>query len=225
MPPNQGKRLVYLDYAQFEPGILAYLSRDAHLIDAYSEGDLYTALCRKVFGNEEMRPLAKRMFLAFCYGMSSNGIAKLVADPGDQEALLGFQSAVEKFFDAFPGLAAYRTEAESALLRDSFAGSLMGNRRYRTSSGALSPKERRWAVNQPVQSTASLIFKEAVVALAEAFGSDAVLLPLHDAILMQFNDDYMFDANVDVARGIMLEAFARRCPGISAWVTAGPFSG
>ncbi|MBK3776252.1 hypothetical protein GAY31_19195 [Azospirillum brasilense] len=221
---DQGKRLAYLDYAQFEPGILAFLSGDDRLIQAYGEADLYTALSQEVFGTEEMRPLAKRMFLAFCYGMSSEGIARLVAGPADQKALLAFQNAVEKFFSAFPGLTTYRKEAEHALMRDGSAGSLLGNRRHRTSSGALSSKERRWAVNQPVQSTASLIFKEAAIALEQTFGKDSILLPMHDAVLMQFEDNGAFEANKRVAIDIMRAAFARRCPGINSRVTAGLFS-
>jgi DNA polymerase I len=220
---DPGKRLIYLDYAQFEPGILAFLSEDERLIQAYNQGDLYTSLCLEVFGNEEMRPLAKRMFLAFCYGMDSSAIAKRVAPAGDQNAIVGLQTAVDKFFATFPDLAVYRRNNESALLRDGSIGSLLGNHRRRTSSGALSPKERRWSVNQPVQSTASLIFKEALIDIAKEFGSDSILLPVHDAVLMQFDDDEAFRTNANVATGIMINAFTRRCPGVNVRVTAGAF--
>lgn len=220
---DPGKRLVYLDYAQFEPGILAFLAEDQNLIRSYNDGDLYLALSQKVFRSSEMRPLSKRIFLAFCYGMSPEGIARLIAGPGDHAALLDFQSAVETFFSAFPGLATYRAKAEGALLRDGSASSLMGNRRYRAAPGALSAKERRWAVNQPVQSTAALIFKEALISLGESFDYDSILLPMHDAVLMQLSDDDKFDRNVELAKQVMLNAFSRRCPGVAARVTTGPF--
>ena len=72
---DAGKRLAYLDYSQFEPGILASLSNDAQLIDACNRGDFYTALSEKVFHTEGKSSISKRMFLAFCYGMSANNIS------------------------------------------------------------------------------------------------------------------------------------------------------
>ena len=221
--PNM--RLIYLDYGQFEPGILAFLSGHQHLINAYNNGDLYTALSERVFGSTEFRSISKRMFLAFCYGMTADGIAKLVAgQAGKETEFAAYREAVEGFFSAFPALEQFRSKMQAHLAKHNFVSSQLGNRRYRTTEGNLTSKERRWALNQPVQATASLIFKEALVALADQFGMNSIMLPVHDAVLMQFESDDKFESKVRAAEVTMLEAFRRRCPGINARVSIGSFS-
>jgi len=220
---DPGKRLTYLDYSQFEPGILAFLSGDAHLISAYCRGDLYKALSQQMFGTDAQRPLSKRIFLAFCYGMTSEGIARLVSGVDNREEMLRCQKVVDAFFMSFPGLDEYRARMEAELGCAGYVSSIMGNRRYRTSNGPLTPKEKRWALNQPVQATASLIFKEALISLAKAFGRNSILLPVHDAVLLQLDDDGTFDEKLAEAEALMLSAFESRCPGLSAKVSVGPF--
>ena len=222
--PDIGKRAIYLDYAQFEPGIMAFLSEDEELRRCYGKGDLYSDLCLRVFGSNDHRSTAKRMFLAFCYGMAPDGIARIVCKADDAETASAHQRAVEEFFSAFPGLKRYREESERLLEKRGYTASLFGNRRWRTSSGALTFKERRWAVNQPIQATAALIFKEAIIDLAADFGSDSILLPVHDAVLMQFDDDADFELKRSRAEELMLRAFRRRCTGVEPRVTSGPFT-
>lgn len=223
--PDPNMKLVYLDYAQFEPGIMAFASRDESLTAAYNKGDIYTALSEEVFGSARYRPLAKRMFLAFCYGMSADNIAKLVSgQAGNEVELQQYKESVERFFGSFPGLARYRTEMALELETRGFASSQCGNRRYRQDKGPLTPAERRWALNQPIQSTASLIFKEALLALAAEFGFNSIVLPIHDAVLMQFEANGDFETKVEVAQSIMQRAFTLRCPSISARVSAGSFA-
>jgi DNA polymerase I-like protein with 3'-5' exonuclease and polymerase domains len=219
-----GKRPIYLDYSQFEPGILAYLSGDAKMVAAYNEGDLYTALSQRVFGTSEQRALSKQMFLAFCYGMTSERISGLVAKAGDAGSALDCSQAVSGFFSSFPGLDEYRSRLAGELERQGHVSSLFGNCRWRTRKGPLAHEEKRWAVNQPIQATASLIFKEAMIRLAETFGNSSILLPMHDAVLLQFDDDETFGHRLVEAEALMLDAFHRRCPGVSAKVTAGPFA-
>ena len=79
-------------------------------------------------------------------------------------------------------------------------------------------------MNQPVQATASLIFKEALIALANRFGNDSILLPMHDAVLMQFAAGEGFEGKCSEAEVLMLNAFHARCPGIAPRVTAGSFA-
>ncbi|MDB5498569.1 MAG: DNA-directed polymerase [Phenylobacterium sp.] len=221
--PN--KRLAYLDYAQFEPGIMAYLAGDAGFLSAYNEGDVYEALSDRVFGSGAERSLAKRMFLAFSYGMTTERIATLVvgsdASDSNREAC---RHAVQAFFDTYPGLAQFRARMETQLAEDGFVASAFGNRRKRSNAGPLSRKEQRWAVNQPVQATASLVFKEALIDLAKRFGMQNILLPMHDAVLMQF-DLAEYEEAVGEAQTMMIETFQRRCPTVIPRVVTSPFSG
>jgi len=183
-------RLIYLDYAQFEPGVLAGLSGDTRLITAYNDGDLYTALAQVLFGDSTQRPVAKRVFLAFSYGMTPDRIAIMLAGEAAAHERGVYAAKIATFFDAFPDLARFRVSQQDALRTDGYVASLFGNRRVRTSTGEhLSLKEQRWALNQPVQSTASLIFKEALNGIIADFGVEPVILPVHDAVLLQFPDD------------------------------------
>ena len=223
---DPGMKLAYLDYAQFEPGVLAELSGDEKLVAAYNSADLYSALSESVFGSSELRPLAKRMFLAFCYGMKPDSIAKLVcgksASDDERES---YSKRVLEFFGSFPGLQSYRDDSAKRLLETGSVSSVWGNRRLRAEQSIeLTEKEKRWAVNQPVQATASLIFKEALIALSNQFGRDSILLPMHDAVLMQFVDDGTYDENVSTASKLMELAFVKRCPKVRPSISTEPFS-
>jgi DNA polymerase I-like protein with 3'-5' exonuclease and polymerase domains len=219
--PDTGMSLAYLDYSQFEPGILAYLSGDRQLLDAYNEGDMYISLSEHAFGRADKRSLSKRMFLAFCYGMSAEGIAHLMTS--DETQRIQYSEAVIRFFSAFPLLKEYRKTTQQRLIESGKTSSPLGNFRARSHSGPLTSKERRWAMNHPVQSTASLIFKEALLKLAERFGNNSILLPVHDAVLMQFPANSSLEATVTEASNLMLEAFRQRCPGIKPRVAVSPF--
>ncbi|WP_439815481.1 DNA polymerase [Zavarzinia sp. CC-PAN008] len=220
------RRLVYLDYAQFEPGILAGLSDDSALISAYNRGDLYLALAEILFRDVKKRPLAKRVFLAFSYGMTADRIALMLAGKDASEKVRGeLAGLISTFFASFPGLEQFRAAQCAALQRDGMVSSLFGNRRVRQTGGPLTHKERRWALNQPVQATASLIFKEALVRLKARFGAEAILLPMHDAALIQLADSKSFESEVDEASQIMIDSFKARFPKIVARVTSGAFSG
>ena len=154
---DPGKSLLYLDYGQFEPGIFSYLAGDDELRKQYASTDLYESLSMAIFGDDEHRSICKRIFLAYCYGMTPENIAKLLA--GHDASLVRlkeFKDLVVAFFSAFPRLITYKSSLEDQLVRDGQVGTLFGNRRARTSKGSLTYKEKRWALSQVVQGTASL---------------------------------------------------------------------
>ncbi|SFJ53697.1 DNA polymerase [Bradyrhizobium sp. cf659] len=223
---DQGRHLVYFDYSQFEPGIMASLANDDELIQMYNDGDIYAAFSTALYGNADHRDQCKKIFLAFSYGMNEHGIAKLLA--GDDSSAAD-RSAIEikvtTFFSRFKRLNDFKSALELLLLKDGRISTPMGNRRKRSSSGSeLTSRERRWATSQRVQGTASLIFKTALINLASTFGPDAILLPMHDAVLMQFKTDEDTNSNVGQVKEIMAAAFAKWCPAVNARITHGPFS-
>ena len=223
--PEPKSRLVYLDYAQFEPGVLAGLSEDRSLTEAYNGGDVYIALAEALFRDGGARAIAKRVFLAFSYGMTTERIATLLA--GSDNSLCerrNYERKIEQFFRRYSGLEVYRSSQEKKLLDAGAVSSLLGNRRQRTGSGALSWKEKRWALNHPVQSTASLVFKEGLVDVARELGEDKIILPMHDAILLQLGEDDDIDRNIELAVDLMVTAFSRRLPSIRARVTVSSFA-
>ncbi|MET4279829.1 MULTISPECIES: DNA polymerase [unclassified Bradyrhizobium] len=222
---DQGHYLVYFDYSQFEPGIMASLANDDELINMYNDGDIYLAFSKALYGNADHRDQCKKIFLAFSYGMSERGIAKLLAgddaSAADRQAI---EHKVTSFFSRFKRLDEFKLALELRLLKDGFISTPMGNERRRSSSGsALSSRERRWATSQRVQGTASLIFKTALISLASTFGPDAIVLPMHDAVLMQFKIDEDSNVNLSKVKEIMAAAFAKWCPAVHARITHGPF--
>ncbi|MEL7452797.1 MAG: DNA polymerase, partial [Pseudomonadota bacterium] len=213
--PDEGKRLAYLDYAQFEPGILAALAEDEELIARYNQGDIYQQLSKSIFGTEQSRDLAKKMFLAFSYGMSSDRIVDLVGGTDQAAHLTAFDTFVAKF----DKLAQFRIQSEADLQQRGFVETLFGNKRYRSGTGALTASDRRWAVSQRVQGTAALIFKEALLQIVAEFGPEGVMLPMHDAVLISLpHESYAND--VSRIQDIMLSALKNRCPQIEGRVVA-----
>jgi DNA polymerase I len=210
---DAGLGLTYLDFRQFEPGILAGLSQDKNLIEDYNSQDLYTSLASSLFGQDIVdgsRDLAKKMFLGFCYGMTKEHIAKVVAGPqSDEQEQAQVQERVVSFFGRYSALETFKSAIESQLFENGYVETALGNRRYRVRKGSLSSEERRWAISQTIQGNASLIFKEALIGIAKKFGEDVILLPMHDAILLQFEKGSVRQKAAE-ASVIMKEAFTAR---------------
>jgi DNA polymerase I-like protein with 3'-5' exonuclease and polymerase domains len=220
---DEGKELRYLDFAQFEPGILAHMANDKAFRERYNTIDLYLSLSRTIFSDDSHRAVCKRIFLAYCYGMGIDTIAKLLSGPDvDLERVMRFKKAVSSFFEALPALEEYRESLTEKLEEDGFVETLMGNRRRRLSTGPLDNKERRWAVSQAIQGSASLIFKEALLRLEKCLGVNSIVLPMHDAVLMQFDERDALEAEAE-AKSIMISAFKERCSTIVPKVVTAEF--
>lgn len=220
-----GLSLRYFDYSQFEPGIMASIANDPDLIKMYNEGDVYTSLSHALFRTADQRDLCKKIFLAFSYGMNSRGIAGLISGQNDKGwTSSDVQNNVDAFFERFSRLSQFKIELESQLQHSGFVSSLQGNRRIRKEPGTLSARERRWAVSQVVQGTASLIFKKAIIGLAKELSSDAILLPMHDAVLVQLPENSDLDNKSESVTEIMKRSFKEVCPSVTPRVTSGTFA-
>jgi DNA polymerase I len=184
--PEPGKGLLYFDYCQFEPGVLASLAEDKAFLLLYNTEDVYESLAMAIFNDSGRRSDAKRIFLGYMYGMSVAGLSKMLAGPrADDSVAAQLRSAINGFFGQFPALWEYRRAAQSDLERTGYVSSALGNRRKRLGSGRLAAKEQQWALSQRIQGTASLIFKDALIQISNLIGSENIFLPMHDAILIQ----------------------------------------
>jgi DNA polymerase I len=206
---DHGMHDVYLDFSQFEPGILAQLVGPGPYRDLYNAGDVYKELGQTIFGNTSKRELAKQVFIAFCYGMDLRSIARLLRDATRTD---GYSvEAISCFFSQFPELMEFKQACELKLQTHGFVLTALGNRRVRIRTGPLSRRERGWAMNQPVQGTGSLILKDSLLRLASRFGDDAILLPMHDAVWLQLpqHENGFMDAPAREAI-ILMESVARK---------------
>lgn len=222
---GSGSSLVYLDFAQFEPGVVAFLSNDDAFIRAYNQGDLYTSLSEHLYGSPHERKRCKQIFLAYCYGMHEDTIVRLMLPPSaSKHEITQLGGAIRDFFAKFSGLADLRVCCETLLQTNGWVSSMMGTRRYRGFSGGLTPKERRWSLNQRIQATASLIFKEAIAEISSNFGWQPFILPMHDAVLLETPVKADPDGFALACTKIMEEAFVNRLPGVIPRVVRTEFS-
>lgn len=215
------KTLLYADFCQFEPGILADDSRDPKLIADFNSGDLYETLALRVFGTSSRRDHAKLIFLAFCYGMSVTRAAELIA--AGERATTEIESMIATFFEEYGALEPWKSGIQGQLLRDGRIGSRLGNFRYRARDGrTLDAVERRWSLSQRIQGTASLILKRAMLKVAQRNCAD-LLLPMHDAALYQVTTGAAEHARHEIEHAFV-EAFAEECPTLKPRVRFVPFA-
>jgi hypothetical protein len=214
----------YLDFSQYEPGVLAQLVGPGPFRELYNSGDIYTSLSEAVFGERSKRDLSKQVFISFCYGMELNSIGILLDGGRAATAPPRYANLVGRFFGQFPELLDFRRKCEADLERLGFIQTLLGNRRVRRRRGPLSRKERGWAMNQVVQGTASLIFKDVLLSLASTFGDDSILLPIHDAVWLQAPDESMPTSQLEkLAAAEMVSVFRKWCPDVNMRVKANQF--
>jgi hypothetical protein len=208
--PRNGMRFVYADYSQFEPGILAELSGNETLKSLYNDGDIYTNLSKVIFGNCEGREIAKKIFLSFCYGMSNENIIKSAVQYGNNPSV---EESVKTFFEQFSDLEDWKKKLIDDVKSVGFVSSLCGNRRYIKVKGETTASENRWIPNHIIQSTASLIFKTALISISQQISSARLLIPMHDAILLEINPHDEDTIKRQVAK-IMEGSFRQFCPSV-----------
>lgn len=174
----KGARLSYVDYDQYEVGIMAALSGDPQLKALYRTGDMYALFASdhlKLAGN---RKAAKQLFLSYAYGMSRRALI-------DAAVSLGADRANAKAaFSLFLGYESWKKSVWTRLLNDGRISTAFGNHYKRRGTGQLTAKEQRSAVSQVVQGTASLIFKKALLELRH-LPDVTITLPMHDALLFE----------------------------------------
>lgn len=205
-----GQKLVYVDYSQFEPNIMASISRDSQLLALCREGDLYKRMAVELCGDAKHRKTIKLMFLAYLYGK------QVAALPDFVVGIHGTREKAEavikdRFVPLFAGIEKWKCTIEKELVRSGSIGTLLGNHRYRTNKGDLDPKERRWAVSQVVQGTGSLILKKLINMITVNLSEVAILLPMHDALLVELPEKRSTEVTAALL-DCFRKAFSEVCP-------------
>jgi DNA polymerase-1 len=203
--------LLAADYSQIELRILAHLSGDEGLREAFETGvDIHAATAAKVFGlplesvDQELRRRAKAVNYGLAYGMNSWGLATRL-DIAPDEA----QEIMEGYFEGFPGIKSYLDIQVGRATVEGFTETLLGRRRYIPELQAANPRVRdlgrRQALNAPIQGSASDVFKVAIIAVDRAL-TERGDLDCH--ILLNVHDELVFEvpeANVKEAGEIIKE--------------------
>ena len=195
--------LLTADYSQIEMRIMAHLSEDKNLIEAFKLGeDLHSTVASLVFGvkaeqvDPEMRRQIKAMSYGLAYGLSAYGLAQqLDLSPTDAAILM------DKYFDRFGGIRDYLKKVVEVAREKGYTETIMGRRRYLPdlNSDVRARREiaERAALNAPIQGSAADIIKVAMLNTQNAMD----LAGLKSRILLQVHDELIFE----VAKGEVVE--------------------
>jgi DNA polymerase-1 len=192
---RKGARFVVADYSQIELRILAHLTGDAGLIEAFRQGvDIHAATAARVSGIKpeevtvDMRRRAKMINFGLLYGMEAYGLAQRL-EIDLEEA----QSQIDAYFGQFPGVKAFMEGIVKQAHDDGYTTTIFGRRRYLPELAASNFRTRqmgeRMALNAPIQGSAADIIKKAMIAVdaaIEAQGLESVLvLQVHDELVLE----------------------------------------
>ena len=195
-PP--GHAIVSADYSQIELRIMAHLSNDARLLDAFARGeDIHRATAAEVFGvtplevGPDQRRAAKAINFGLIYGMSAFGLAKQInVERGAAQAYM------DRYFARYPGVARYMEETR-ALARDKgYVETVFGRRLWlpEIKSGVVARRQgaERAAINAPMQGTAADLIKRAMRAvqawLDQQELATKLILQVHDELVLEVPD-------------------------------------
>ncbi len=187
--------LLTADYSQIEMRIMAHLSEDAGLIEAFNSGrDFHQVTAARVFGveptevNTEMRAKIKAMNYGLAYGLSAFGLSQqLKIDTGEARGLM------DEYFETFGGIRDYLAGVVVEARRTGFTETIMGRRRYLPDLTSDNRQRRetaeRMALNAPIQGSAADIIKVAMLnvdrALTDGGLSSRMLLQVHDELVFE----------------------------------------
>ncbi|GGZ43274.1 DNA polymerase [Streptomyces inusitatus] len=202
--------LMTADYSQIELRVMAHLSQDEGLIEAFTSGeDLHNTVASQVFGVEtsavdaEMRRKIKAMSYGLAYGLSAFGLSQqLNIEAGEARALM------DTYFERFGGVRDYLHRAVDEARATGYTATMLGRRRYLPDLNSDNRQRReaaeRMALNAPIQGTAADIVKIAMLkvdgALREAKLSSRLLLQVHDEIVLEISPGEREDVEAIVRR-------------------------
>ncbi|PSU82610.1 DNA polymerase I [Photobacterium phosphoreum] len=191
-----GYKILAVDYSQIELRIMAHLSGDQALLDAFREGkDIHAATAAEILGlaiddvTTEQRRRAKAINFGLIYGMSAFGLAKQL-DMGRNEA----QDYMNVYFERYPGVLEYMESTRNSAVEQGYVETLFGRRLYlpdiKARNGLRRKAAERAAINAPMQGTAADIIKFAMIAVDEWVqqqpqGQVSLLMQVHDELVFE----------------------------------------
>ncbi len=199
VPSQPGWRIVTADYSQIELRVLAHISQDEKLIEAFRDNmDIHTKTAMDVFGvsaedvDSNMRRQAKAVNFGIVYGISDYGLSQNLHITRKDAARF-----IEQYFAVFQGVRKYMDDIVSMARQDGYVTTLLNRRRYlpeiTASNFNLRSFAERTAMNTPIQGTAADIIKLAMVQLDQRMASEGVrsrmLLQVHDELVFEVPDD------------------------------------
>ena len=199
-----GYKMIAADYSQIELRIMAHLSGDKGLLDAFSKGlDVHSATAAEVFGvtteevTKDQRRSAKAINFGLIYGMSAFGLAKQL-DISRPEA----QEYVDRYFKRYPGVKDYMEQTKEKAKEQGYVETVFGRRLYLHEINAKNGMRRQYAertaINAPMQGTAADIIKRAMISLDKEIQSGKfdmrMIMQVHDELIFEIKESQVDDA-------------------------------
>ena len=192
---REDRRIVSADYSQIDLRIMAHLSDDPRLLEAFAAGeDVHRATAGEVFGltpievTGEQRRAAKAINFGLIYGMSAFGLAKQIGV--DRTAA---QAYMDRYFARYPGVARYMEETRAVAREKGYVETVFGRRLWlpeiKSSNAGRRQGAERAAINAPMQGTAADLIKRAMLAVQDWLDAQK----LHTLLVLQVHDELVLE--------------------------------
>lgn len=221
VPRNDQFTLLAADYSQIELRIIAHLSEDPGMMEAFTKGlDIHTATAAKVYGvqledvTREMRRNAKMVNFGIIYGISAFGLSERLGISRSEAA-----SIINSYFREYPGIKAYMNNQIAFAREHGFVETMLGRRRMlrdiNNSNSIVRGFAERNAINAPIQGSSADMIKIAMIGIHQ----DLQTHGLESKMILQVHDELVFDAKTDeldtlkqIIRKNMVEALPLKVP-------------
>jgi len=220
--PREGNKFVAADYSQIELRIMAHLSGDKGLLDAFAHGkDIHKATAAEVFGvpldevTTDQRRSAKAINFGLIYGMSAFGLSKQLNIPRNEA-----QKYMDLYFERYPGVLEYMDSTRESAKEKGYVETVFGRRLYlpdiKASNGARRKGAERAAINAPMQGTAADIIKMAMIKVDDWIRKNAsddvtMMMQVHDELVFEIKEDKV-DTYVSTITTLMESAATLNVP-------------
>lgn len=193
---KENNLILSADYSQIELRLLAHVSGDEHLINAFnSDIDVHTLTASKVFGvdvenvTKDMRRKAKAVNFGIIYGQSRYGLAKALNISNTQA-----QEFIDKYFESYPKIKQYMQDKIDFANENGYVETLLGRKRFllaelQSSNYQIREFAQRAAINQPLQGTAADLIKQAMIEVDKQITAKG----LKSKMIMQVHDELVFE--------------------------------
>ena len=199
IPRNNDFTLLAADYSQVELRIIAHLSKDKGMVDAFNQGlDIHTATAAKVFGvsleevTSDMRRNAKTVNFGLVYGISAFGLSERI-NISRKEA----KEIIDNYFEQYSGVKKYMDESKQFARENGFVETIMGRRRYlkdiNSGNAIVRGFAERNAINAPIQGSSADMIKIAMIGIYQEMNH----LKMNSKMILQVHDELVFDAKLD----------------------------
>jgi len=195
IPRDSGHTIVSADYSQIELRIIAEISKDANMMEAFVQNlDIHTATAANVYGigldevTSTQRRNAKAVNFGIIYGQSAFGLSQNLGIPRKEAAEI-----IDNYFAQYPGIKTYMSDTMNFARENGYVCTLMGRRRYLRDINSANQTVRgfaeRNAINAPIQGSAADMIKIAMINIHKEF----LAQKLDARMTMQVHDELVFD--------------------------------